>query len=84
MATEKWITPRQIARQRGISPEKVLGWIRRGELRAYDLSSRPGGRPRWHIRPADLERFDQGRLAQPVDPAPRRRRRPNPDIVEIV
>jgi len=61
----KWLSPPQFARQRGIRPAKVLGWIRDGELVALDLSETPGeGRPRWKIGPEAIATFDEARSSQ--------------------
>ena len=45
-----YVTPPRLAKRLAVSPEKVLGWIRRGELRAVDVADKQGGRPRWRIR----------------------------------
>jgi hypothetical protein len=54
---------------------KVLGWIARGELPACNTASNASAsaRPRYVIRPADLDAFRRGR--QVVAQAPRKRRR---------
>ena len=77
-------TPPQLARQLGVAPETVIGWIRSGELRAIDVSSRPGvGRPRFRIDVADLAVFEQRRAVVPQVKTSRRRRRRTPGIVEF-
>lgn len=58
------LTPPQVARQWGISPEKVVGWIRSGELRAIDASKLRGHRPRYLIDVADLAEFEKRREAK--------------------
>lgn len=70
------LTPREIAQQWGIAPEKVIGWIRAGELRAINAATRMGGQPRYLVDVADLADFELGRQAGPDRPkkAPRRRR----------
>jgi hypothetical protein len=72
----EWLTPPQIARQRGIRVGSVLLWIRRAELRAVNHAANPRGRPRWRVSTADLAAFDQARSnrAAVVTPLPRRRR----------
>lgn len=74
------LTPPEIAERYGVSPDKVLAWIRSGELRAINLATTPGGRPRYRIDLADLLAFEQRRAAQPV--ARPARRRQSPDVVE--
>ena len=68
-------TPNALAKQLGIRPQKVLGWIARGELRAINMAETTAGRPRWKILPEDLERFFDSRAASPPPPPNRRRRR---------
>jgi hypothetical protein len=55
-----------------VSPDKVLRWIRTGELRAINVATHAHGRPRWRIDLADLAAFEMRRMAQPVPIAPRR------------
>jgi hypothetical protein len=75
--TTKYQTPPQVAERLGVNPVKVLGWIRDGELRAVDVSLRPGkGRPRWRIAPDALRDFERSRsCVASAAPAPSRRRR---------
>jgi hypothetical protein len=70
------ISPPELARQWGVDPHKVLFWIRSGELRAIDVSTRRGGRPRFLIDLADIELFEQGRLVAPPARISRKRRMP--------
>jgi|GEM_PF-1611561 len=74
-----WLTPPRLAKQLGISCEKVLTWIRSGELRAVNVAERLSGRPRWRISPAALEEFFKRRESGPpptVGSGYRQRRRP--------
>lgn len=60
------LTPPEIARKLGISPEKVRRWIDAGELRALDTSpSADGPRSRYVVYPADLQRFIDRRFVGP-------------------
>lgn len=69
------LTPPEVARRWRISPEKVIAWIRKGELPAIDVSSRPGvRRPRYRIDPADLGQFEQTRRVLPLAKSQRRNR----------
>lgn len=72
------ITPPTLAKSWGISVDKVLAWIRSGELRAIDVSTRRGGRPRYLIDDGDIEAFEQLRAVQPI-PKPKRGRRKERD-----
>lgn len=71
-----YLSPPQYAKRLGIKPEKVLQWIRNGELRAIDVSSCPGvGRPRYRI-PADaVVEFEETRSGLAPNAKPRRRKR---------
>lgn len=78
-ATEKsYLTPPQLAKLWGVSPEKVYAFIRSGELRAINLASRPGGRPRYAIDPADVAAFERSRqvVTNSKRNAPRRKATP--------
>lgn len=56
------LTPPQLARLWGISPEVVLTWIRNKELRAINVSSTmKQSRPRYRIDVADIEAFEKRR-----------------------
>ncbi len=83
MSTEpRFLTPPQVAKRFAVNVDKVLGWIRSGELRALDISLNPGvGRPRYRVDLCDLATFETGRQVI-VTPKTTRRRRKNPDIVE--
>jgi hypothetical protein len=72
-ATRTKLTPPQVGERLGVSAEKVIGWIRAGELRGMNVAARLGGRPRWRIDLADLLAFEQRRSAVPTAPKPRRR-----------
>jgi len=58
------LTPPQVARRLAVGPEKVLRWIRTGELHATNITAKPGGRPKYRIAPADLETFQKRRTPQ--------------------
>lgn len=55
----QFLTPPEIARRLGCGHEKVLGWIRRNQLPAYNLNEdgQPESRPRWTVAIEDLEAF---------------------------
>ncbi len=52
-----WYTPKTLANKLAVSVDTVMGWIAYGQLQAYNVAKRPGGRPRWRIDPKALERF---------------------------
>lgn len=55
------ITPPQLAAKWGVATEKIVFFIRTGELRAIDASMRQGERPRYLIDLADVEAFEKRR-----------------------
>lgn len=59
------LTPREVARRFGISPDKVLAWIHSGELRAVDASSAASSRPRYFVDEAELANFEKRRSTNP-------------------
>lgn len=69
---DKWFTPPELAKQLGISSEKVLTWIRNGELRAVNVAAGLAGRPRWRISSVAFEEFLKRRESGPPV-VPRRR-----------
>src|SRR5262245_5136501 len=73
-STGRWLTPPAIAEQLGVDPEKVLGWIRRGELSAVNVADRVGGRPRFRVSPEAFSQFLQRRQTAPT-PKPVRQRK---------
>ena len=74
MTLREYRTAAAVAELLGVRQGKVLAWIQSGELRAADLSEKPGtGRARWKISKADLDDFLRGR--QPSPPKATRRKR---------
>lgn len=69
------LSPPQLAAEWGIDPEKIITWIRNGELRATNVATRiDGKRPRWLIDRDDIAAFEAARSSKPT-PKPRRRKR---------
>jgi excisionase family DNA binding protein len=64
-ADPEWLTPPQFAKQLGVQPEKVLSWIRSGELRAVNVADLAGRRPRWRMSVEAIEEFLRRREAIP-------------------
>lgn len=67
----KAMTPKQVAERLGVAREKVVAWIVAGELAAFDVSAKRGGRPYYRISPEALEQFQRARA---IIPPPRRSR----------
>ena len=80
------LTPPEFAKRYGINTDKVHVFIRDGELRAIDVSQKPGGRPRWRITPEAIEEFERRRSSKTpaASPKPKRRRKTPDDVVEFV
>jgi len=77
------LTPPEIARRLRVKPEKVVGWIRQGELRAINVARRGSRRPRFRIQQTDLEDFLLGRSVKPRT-KPQRRQRPRAsDVIQF-
>ena len=73
-----------LARRWGISPCKILAWIRSGELPAINAATNRAGRPRYLIDIADLVIFENRRsAARPPPPSPRRKRKKFEDVIEF-
>ena len=72
------LIPREVAERYRVSVDKVVGWIRVGKLRAFNVGDGLK-RPRWRVLPADLTAFETERMATPP-PKPARRRRRDPAI----
>jgi transposase len=81
-AVAPYLTPPAVAERYGVDVHKIIGWIRRGELRAIDVATTTGGRPRYRISPADLAQFEAARSATP-QPKITRCRRKNPQVTEF-
>jgi excisionase family DNA binding protein len=78
------MTPPQIAERYGVSPDKVLAWIRAGELRAINIATKVGGRPRYAVDETDLLAFERGRQVKPPGQQRMRRRLPHRgDVIEF-
>ena len=76
------LTPPALAKRWGITPEKIIAFIRRGELRAFDVASPGSNRPRFRI-PADaVVEFENRRSAkQPAKVARRKRKKQDDSFV---
>jgi hypothetical protein len=66
-----------------VGEHTVLEWIRSGELKAVNVSRRPGSKkPRWRIIQEALAAFEQLRTPNPPAPKTARRRRPA-EVIEF-
>ena len=70
----RYFTPPELAKLWGVNANKVLGFVRTGELRAVNVAASTLGRARWRISPSDLAVFEQRRQATaPPKSRPRRK-----------
>lgn len=83
VSTIRYLSPPQVAERFTVDTHKVLGWIKRGELRAINVASTTGSRPRFRVSPSDLAAFEAARSAMPQPKVSRIRRRKDPSIIEF-
>ena len=62
------LTVPEVAKLLRVSPDKVLSWIRSGQLRGYNIAERENGRPKYRVNPDDLDAFANRRCV--VRPSP--------------
>jgi excisionase family DNA binding protein len=77
------LTTRQVAERYSVNPDKVLAWIRAGELAAINVAEKAGGRPRYRIDPTDLAAFEARRLVRTQSSASIRRRKQTTNVTEF-
>ena len=78
----EYLTPPEVGEILGVGHNKILDWVHAGELRAVDLSTSRGKRPRWRISRHDLESFLARRSATPP-PTTRRQRQPSQRVTQF-
>jgi excisionase family DNA binding protein len=76
-------TPPQVAKQMGVNADKVLNWIRSGELEAFNAAARPDSqRPRYRVTDEALQAFIKRRTVVQRPKVFRRRKKP-PTLAEV-
>lgn len=81
-AAQTKLTPPEVARQLRVSRNKVLGWIKSGELRAVNVADRTCQQPRYVIGVEDLAAFEESRSNRAaITPAASKRRRKAEGVV---
>lgn len=80
---QAYLTPPKVGALLGVGHDKVLGFIRTGELRAIDLSTTRGKRPRWRISPDDLNAFLARRSATPSPKLRRHQKQQDASVIEF-
>ena len=67
----RYLTPPEVAERLRIKVATVREWIVKGQLKALNVSA--AGRPKYRIRPNDLEAFEQSKLVAKPNESPVRR-----------
>jgi hypothetical protein len=63
-----------LCRRWRVGPDKVRGFLKRGELVAVNVASDLGGKPQWRVMAESVERFEARRTSAPrPKPACRKR-----------
>jgi hypothetical protein len=73
-ARPRLLTVPEVARELGVKPQKVRGFIARGDLAAVDMADSPLSRPCLKVRPEDLAAFLESRKICKTLPTRRRPR----------
>jgi hypothetical protein len=81
--TADYFRPRDLALRWGVCVDKVLNFIRSGELRAFNVAAKNSRRPRYRIPVESVRQFEEQTRAAavpeaPVATAPARRRKRAP------
>jgi excisionase family DNA binding protein len=80
----RMLTPVEVAEELGVDRDKVLAWVKNGELSAVNLATKANGRPRYAIDRREIENFLVRRLVHPRSAASRRqRRRHRADVIQF-
>jgi hypothetical protein len=74
VTAEHGFTVADLAARYRVSPDRVRGWIARGELLAVNRRDVRCGRPSWVILPEALAAFERGRQSA-TPPKQKRRKR---------
>ena len=78
----RYWTPPRLAKLWGVKTQKVLGFIRSGQLVAINLGEGKL-RPRWKIAPSAIEQFEAARTSRPAVKPAARRRRADPSVIQF-
>lgn len=75
----KFYTPPQLAKEWGLDADKILGWIRSGQLIAVNMATTTGGRPRYRISAEEAQAFQKRRSNSPPPQSSPRTKTPKDD-----
>jgi hypothetical protein len=73
--TARGYTVADLAKRYRVGPDKVRGWIARGELAAVNTAAALCGKPRWVVSADALAAFEGRRAGGPLPKPVRRSRR---------
>lgn len=77
------LTLSDVCERYGVNAATVLGWIRRGELKAFNVGRAPGKKKaRYRISETALQEFEAGRQIAVVQPV-RRKRNAKADFIDF-
>jgi hypothetical protein len=69
-ANTTYLSPRQVATMWRTSHDKILAFIKTGELQAFNVASGTSGRPRYRITLASVKDFESRRAGREPSHAP--------------
>lgn len=76
-------SPGQLATNLGITVDKVLNWIRTGQIDAIDVSTDRQGRPRYRIDAEAIAKFKAARSPAPPPKSKRRKKKSLEGVIEF-
>jgi hypothetical protein len=77
------LTVADVAARYRVSPDKVRGWVRRGELAAINVATALCGRAQLRITPEALAAFERRRSAAAAPAQPSRRPRRTAQMIDF-
>src|SRR5438552_2960320 len=75
-ATGQGFSVADLCRRWKIGPDKIRGFLRRGELTGINVATNLSGRPQWRITVESIALFERRRTSAPPPKRPPKRRRP--------
>ena len=82
MPSDRTFSPGDLAERYGVKAEKVIAWIRAGELAAINTGN-GRNKPRWRVTAESLAEFERRRSSQADAPSKSTRRRTTaPGVIE--
>jgi len=77
--TKSGFSVSDLCRRWKVGPDKIRGFLRRGELIGINLATNLSARPQWRITPESVDLFERRRSS---GPAPKRLRKRKPPLVD--